>query len=70
MEYIRKLGLGYDKEILERIKWNNPSFYYARAMKDFDHKEYKRELALFNLSKKNPSCWCFRVVLSLRPIRA
>lgn len=49
VEYIRKLILSCDKEIAERIKWNNPSFYYAGAMKDFDPKEYKRELAVFNL---------------------
>ena len=51
VEYICKVVLSCDKEIAERIKWNNPSFYYAGSMKDFDPKEYKRELAVFNLFK-------------------
>jgi len=49
--YLRKIILGCDKEIGERIKWNNPSFYYTGEMEDFDPKEYKREIAVFNLFK-------------------
>ena len=44
--------LSIDTEISERIKWNNPSFYYKGEMKPFDPKEYKREIAVFNLFKK------------------
>ena len=51
VETIRKIILTTDKEIGERIKWNNPSFYYKGAMQDFDPKEYKREIAVFNLFK-------------------
>ena len=51
VEYLRQLILSSDKEIGERIKWNNPSFYYTGAMKDFDPKEYKRELIVMNLHK-------------------
>lgn len=51
VEAIRKIILGVDKEIGERIKWNNPSFYYTGEMKPFDPKEYKREIAVFNLFK-------------------
>ncbi|WP_462222525.1 DUF1801 domain-containing protein, partial [Ferruginibacter sp.] len=36
----------------ERIKWNNPSFYYTGEMKPFDPKEYKREIVVFNLFKE------------------
>ncbi len=36
----------------ERIKWNNPSFYYTGEMKLFDPKEYKREIIVFNLYKR------------------
>src|SRR6185295_3886758 len=43
--------LSIDKEIGERIKWNNPSFYYTGEMKPFDPKEYKREIIVFNLFK-------------------
>jgi hypothetical protein len=51
IEYLRQLILSTDKEIGERIKWNNPSFYYTGEMKSFDPKEYKRELIVFNLFK-------------------
>jgi hypothetical protein len=51
VETIRTLILGIDPAIGERIKWNNPSFYYTGEMKPFDPKEYKREIAVFNLFK-------------------
>jgi len=51
VESLRKIILGTDKEIGERIKWNNPSFYYSGEMKPFDPKEYKREIIVFNLYK-------------------
>ncbi len=51
VQAIRKIILATDKEIGERIKWNNPSFYYTGEMKPFDPKEYKREIIVFNLFK-------------------
>jgi hypothetical protein len=51
IETIRQIILSTDKEIGERIKWNNPSFYYTGEMKPFDPKEYKREIIVFNLFK-------------------
>jgi len=51
VEVIRQIILSTDKEIGERIKWNNPSFYYTGEMKPFDPKEYKREIIVFNLFK-------------------
>src|SRR6478736_2773104 len=51
IEAIRQIILSTDKEIGERIKWNNPSFYYTGEMKDFDPKEYKREIIVMNLFK-------------------
>ena len=51
IEYIRQIILKTDKEISEQIKWNNPSFYYTGDMKTFNPKEYKREIAVFNLFK-------------------
>jgi len=51
IEAIRKIILSTDKQISERIKWNNPSFYYIGEMKPFDPKEYKREIVVFNLYK-------------------
>ncbi len=52
IETIRKIILSCDKEIGERIKWNNPSFYYTGEMKSSDPKEYKRELIVMNLHKE------------------
>jgi hypothetical protein len=51
VQTLRKIILSTDKEIGERIKWNNPSFYYTGEMKPFDPKEYKREIVVFNLFK-------------------
>jgi hypothetical protein len=51
VQTLRKIILNTDKEIGERIKWNNPSFYYTGEMKPFDPKEYKREIIVFNLFK-------------------
>ncbi len=51
IETIRQIILKTDKEIGERIKWNNPSFYFTGEMKAFDPKEYKREIIVMNLFK-------------------
>src|SRR5262245_43465877 len=51
VETLREIILSTDKEIGERIKWNNRSFYYTGEMKPFDPKEYKREIIVFNLFK-------------------
>jgi|SRR5436190_7401656 len=51
IEAIRKIILSTDQQVGERIKWNNPSFYYTGEMKPFDPKEYKREIVVFNLYK-------------------
>ncbi len=51
IEYIRQTVLKTDSEISERIKWNNPSFYFNGEMADFDPKEYKREIIVMNLHK-------------------
>ena len=48
---IRQCILNCSNEIDERIKWNNPSFYFTGEMQAFDPKEYKREIAVFNLFK-------------------
>ena len=51
IELIRQIILSTDNDIGERIKWNNPSFYYTGEMKPFDPKEYKREIVVLNLYK-------------------
>jgi len=52
VETLRQIILSVDKNIGERIKWNNPSFYYTGEMAAFDPKEYKREIIVFNLFKR------------------
>jgi hypothetical protein len=51
VEVIRQIILDVDEEIGERIKWNNPSFYYTGEMKSSDPKEYKRDMIVMNLFK-------------------
>lgn len=51
IEYIRKTILATDPVIGERIKWNNPSFFYTGELPPFDPKTYKRELIVMNLHK-------------------
>lgn len=51
VQSLREIILKTDKTIGERIKWNNPSFYYTGEMEPFDPKEYKREIIVFNLFK-------------------
>lgn len=52
LEALRQVILKTDKEIAEQIKWNAPSFYYSGDMKAFDAKEYKRDIVVYNLHKK------------------
>ena len=51
IEQLRQIILNTDKEIGERIKWNNPNFYYTGEMKEFDPKEYKRDMIVMNLHR-------------------
>ncbi|MGV3589627.1 MAG: DUF1801 domain-containing protein [Adhaeribacter sp.] len=51
IEFLRKVFLNADSEIAEHVKWNAPSFYYCGNMKEFDAKEYKRDLAVINLHR-------------------
>lgn len=51
VEYIRQIILNADTEVGERIKWNNPSFYFTGEMAAFDPKEYKKEIIVMNLHK-------------------
>ena len=51
VETLRQVILSTDPEIGERIKWNNPSFYYTGETVEFDPKAYKRDLIVMNLHK-------------------
>lgn len=46
---IRKSILSTSKEIAEMVKWNSPCFYFNGDMKQFDPKEYKRDLVVLNI---------------------
>ena len=50
---LRELVKSADHEIVEQIKWNSLSYFYSGKMKEFDPKEYKRDIVVFNLSKKD-----------------
>ena len=51
VQYVRQVILSADKEIGEQIKWNSPSFYYTGNMKEFNPKEYRRDIVVMNLHK-------------------
>lgn len=53
MEAIRRIVLATDAEIEEQVKWNAPAFFYSGEMKDFDPKEYKRDILVFNIHKSD-----------------
>ncbi|HMR89894.1 MAG TPA: DUF1801 domain-containing protein [Saprospiraceae bacterium] len=50
---LRKVILDGSTEIGEQIKWNSPAFYFTGEMRDFDPKEYKRDIVVMNLYKKD-----------------
>jgi hypothetical protein len=52
IEAVRQVFLKTDKMVGEQIKWNSPAFYYTGDMKPFDPKEYKRDIAVVNIYKK------------------
>lgn len=56
VEYLRQVMLSIDKEIAEHIKWNSPAFYYSGEMKEFDPKEYRRDILVMNLRKDKIMC--------------
>lgn len=58
VEELRTIILNADSSIGEEIKWNAPAFFYAGPMADFDPKQYKRHVTVFNLFKKD----CIRLV--------
>jgi len=51
VEFLREIFLNSNSGIAEQIKWNSPCFYYSGEMKNFDAKEYKRDLAVINLHR-------------------
>ena len=59
IEAIRQVILQTNPLIGEQIKWNSPSFFYLGAMAPFDPKEYKRDIAVLNLYKKDHALLVF-----------
>lgn len=53
LQALRKVVMATDREIGEQVKWNSLSFYFTGEMKPFDPKEYKRDILVCNLHKKD-----------------
>ena len=53
MQVLREIILSTDAEIGEHIKWNSPAFYYNGQIADFDAKEYKRDIIVYNIRKND-----------------
>ena len=58
VEELRAIILSADSSIGEEVKWNAPAFFYTGSMAEFDPKQHKRHVAVFNLFKKD----CVRLV--------
>ncbi len=53
LEHLRQTILSTSDALSEHIKWNSPAYYFNGDMQDFDPKEYKRDIAVFNLAKQD-----------------
>lgn len=51
VSYVRDFIPGIDPEIREQVKWNSLAFFYSGEMKEFNAKEYKRDLLVVNLHR-------------------
>ncbi len=58
VEELRAIILNADSGIGEEVKWNAPTFFYTGTMAEFDPKQHKRHVVVFNLFKKD----CVRLV--------
>jgi hypothetical protein len=56
IEYLRQLILSIDNEISEHIKWNSPAFYFSGDMKEFNPKEFRRDILVMNLRNDKIMC--------------
>ena len=52
-EQLRDLLLLAHPSIGEQIKWNSPAFYYTGELKNVNPKEYRGDLVVFHLRKKD-----------------
>lgn len=55
---LREIILQVDQEIGEEIKWNAPAFFYSGEMPEFNPKEHKRHIVVFNFFRQD----CLRLV--------
>lgn len=49
IQFLREVVLAQDTAIIDHIKWNAPAFYYTGEMREFDPKEYRRDVLVANL---------------------
>ena len=52
-EALRRVILNADRQIGEEIKWNAPAFFYTGAMKQFNPKDHRRHVVVFNFHRKD-----------------
>lgn len=52
-EAARQAILQANPLIGEQVKWNSPAFFYTGDMPEYDAREYKRDLVVFHLRKKD-----------------
>lgn len=53
VEQLRRIMGDVDPDIGEQVKWNSPAFLFNGEMAPFDPKEYRRDIAVVNLNKKD-----------------
>jgi hypothetical protein len=51
VDFLRNTILSADELISEHIKWNSVAFFYNGEIKEFDAKEYKRDILVINLHR-------------------
>lgn len=68
IEAIRQVILSTDPMIGEQIKWNSPSFFYTGVMPPFDSKEYKRDIVVVNVNRKNEVLLVFPTGIKVKDV--
>ncbi|MFD1257232.1 DUF1801 domain-containing protein [Mucilaginibacter terrae] len=69
VENTRQVILSTDHPAIgEHIKWNSPSFFYTGAMQPFDPKEYKRDIVVVNINRKNQVLLVFPTGIKVKDV--
>ena len=68
IEAIRQVILSTDPMIGEQIKWNSASFFYTGVMPPFDPKEYRRDIVVVNINRKNEVLLVFPTGIKVKDV--